>query len=146
MEAAALVPELYVSVLSRSLSFYLELLGFAVEYDRPEERFAAIALGAARIMLEEAPSLGAATPDEFSRGEWRPAELRHPFGRGINLQIAVPDVARIRSSLSAARYPVLLEPYERSYRAGRVNLTVRQMLVADPDGYLIRPAQLLERS
>jgi len=146
VEAAALVPELYVSVLSRSLSFYLELLGFAVEYDRPEERFAAIALGAARIMLEEAPSLGAATPDEFSRGEWRPAELRHPFGRGINLQIAVPDVARIRSSLSAARYPVLLEPYERSYRAGRVNLTVRQMLVADPDGYLIRPAQLLERS
>jgi catechol 2,3-dioxygenase-like lactoylglutathione lyase family enzyme len=128
---SALVPELYVSSLGRSLSFYLDLLGFVVEYDRPEERFASIALGSARIMLEE---------------EWRTAELRQPFGRGVNLQVEVPDVARICSRLSAASYPLLLAPYERSYRVGRESLIVRQMLVADPDGYLIRPSQTLERS
>jgi catechol 2,3-dioxygenase-like lactoylglutathione lyase family enzyme len=143
---AALVPELYVSELGRSLSFYVELLGFAVEYDRPEDRFASLALGPARIMLEEAPSLGAACAAEFARGEWRTAELRHPFGRGVNLQVSVPDVARIASRLTAASYPILLTPYQRTYRVGRDSLTVRQMLVADPDGYLIRPSQLLERS
>src|SRR3990172_1614676 len=92
MSTAALVPELYVSALARSLHFYLDLIGFVAEYDRPEERFASIALGSARIMLEEVPSLEAATPDEFARGEWRTAELRHPFGRGVNLEVAVPDV------------------------------------------------------
>lgn len=143
---AALVPELYVSELARSLSFYLDLLGFAVAYDRPEDRFAAIALGTAWIMLEEAPSLGAASAEAFARGEWRTAELCPPFGRGVNLQVAVPDVDRISVRLSLARYPVLLEPHARSYRVGRESLTVRQMLVADPDGYLIRPSQVLERS
>lgn len=143
---AALVPELYVSALARSLSFYLDLLGFVVAYDRPEERFAALALGSARIMLEEAPSLGVASAEEFARGEWRTAELRQPFGRGVNLQVAVPDVDEISARLSSARHPLLLAPYERTYRVGRENLTVRQLLVADPDGYLIRPSQVLGRS
>ncbi|MGH9885155.1 MAG: VOC family protein [bacterium] len=141
--AAALVPELYVTELSRSLSFYVDLLGFAIDYNRPEDRFASIVLGTARIMLEETPSLRAATPAEFARGEWRTAELLTPFGRGVNLQVDVPDVERISSRLAAARYPVLLAPYERSYRVGRGSLMVRQLLVADPDGYLIRPAQRL---
>lgn len=146
MSMAALVPELYVSDLARSLHFYIDLIGFVLEYERPEEHFASIALGAARIMLEETPSLGPATPDEFARGEWRTAELRHPFGRGVNLEVAVPDVARVSARLSAAGYPWLLDTYEKCYRVARETLTVRQMLVADPDGYLVRPSQLLGRS
>ena len=141
---AALVPELYVSRLDRSLRFYVDLIGFAVEYDRPEDRFAMLALGAARIMLEEARSLEAATPVELERGEWRTAELRHPFGRGVNLELHVPDVTEIAERLTAAGHRPLLAPYERSYRVGRQHVRVRQMLVADPDGYLIRPSQPCE--
>jgi catechol 2,3-dioxygenase-like lactoylglutathione lyase family enzyme len=139
----ALVPELYVSSLARSLAFYRDLLGFSLEYDRPEERFAALALGAARLMLEEAPSLRAATPAEFAAGQWRTAGLEAPFGRGVNFELEVPDVARVRARLAAAGHALLLDVHERSYRVGPRELRVRQLLVADPDGYLIRPSELV---
>ena len=35
-----LVPELLVSNLENSLQFYRDILGFKVEYERPENRFA----------------------------------------------------------------------------------------------------------
>ena len=139
----ALVPELYVSSLARSLAFYRDLLGFSLEYDRPEERFAALALGAARLMLEEAPSLRAATPAEFAAGQWRTAGLEPPFGRGVNFELEVPDVARIGARLAAAGHAPLLDVHERSYRVGARDVRVRQLLVADPDGYLIRPSELV---
>lgn len=137
----ALVPELYVSSLARSLAFYCDLLGFAVEYDRPEDRFASLALGAARLMLEEAPAFCAATPAELAGGEWRPAALERPFGRGVNFELEVPDVTRVRARLAAAGQVLLLDVHERSYRVGARDVRVRQLLVADPDGYLIRPSE-----
>jgi catechol 2,3-dioxygenase-like lactoylglutathione lyase family enzyme len=146
MNRPALVPELYVSALERSLRFYVDLLGFVVAYQRTEEGFASIALGSAWIMLEQAPSFEVATGDQFARGEWRTAELRPPFGRGINLEVAVLDVASIAARLREAGHPPLLDTHERTYRVGQGHVTVRQLLVADPDGYLIRPSQVLGSS
>lgn len=139
----SLVPELYVSDFEASLYFYVDLLGFVVSYDRPEDRFASISFGTSHLMLEETPARGAATPEEVSRGEWRVAELKHPFGRGINFEIAVSDVAPILSRLSSANYPLVVDVHEKSYRVGSRMLRVRQFLVADPDGYLVRPSQAL---
>ena len=56
-------------------------------------------------MLEETRSLEAATAHELARGEFRTAELRAPFGRGINLELRVPDVAAVSRRLSAAALP-----------------------------------------
>jgi catechol 2,3-dioxygenase-like lactoylglutathione lyase family enzyme len=97
VDRPALVPELYVSDLSASLAFYVDVLGFRVEYERSEEKFAALSLGAAHLMLEEAPSLHRATPAEFRQGQWRTADLEKPFGRGLNLEIEVRDVRAIAS-------------------------------------------------
>jgi catechol 2,3-dioxygenase-like lactoylglutathione lyase family enzyme len=138
MARPALVPELYVSDLDTSVEFYVDVLGFRVAYDRPEERFAALSLGLAHIMLEEAPSLRVATPDEFSAGEWRTADLERPFGRGVNFEIEVSDIDSINSRIAARDYPRLLEVHERSYRVGEKERRVRQLLLADPDGYLVR--------
>jgi catechol 2,3-dioxygenase-like lactoylglutathione lyase family enzyme len=138
MARAALVPELYVSDLAASLDFYVATLGFRIEYERPEERFAALRLGEAHLMLEEARSRGAATPEAFRAGEWRTAELVRPFGRGMNLEIEVAGLEEIASRLRARSCEMLLEPHERSYRVGATERVVRQLLVADPDGYLIR--------
>jgi catechol 2,3-dioxygenase-like lactoylglutathione lyase family enzyme len=140
---AALVPELYVSDLVASLAFYAGVLGFEVEYERPEEAFAALRLGAAQLMLEQAPGLRQATPEEFSKGQWRTADLRPPFGRGVNLQIEVEDIDVVADRLRAAGHPLLLDPHERVYRAGDGEVRVRRLLVADPDGYLLRPSQRL---
>lgn len=50
----ALVPELLVADLDRSLAFWCGLCGFEIRYARPEERFAYIAVGTAHLMLEQA--------------------------------------------------------------------------------------------
>ena len=143
MARPALVPELYVSDLGSSMEFYVDVLGFRVEYDRPQERFAALSLGSAHLMLEEITSPKRATREEFLRGEWRTADLERPFGRGMNLEIQVPDVDAIHSRVNQLGYPPLLEPHDKCYRAGTESLTVRQLLLADPDGYLIRLSERL---
>jgi catechol 2,3-dioxygenase-like lactoylglutathione lyase family enzyme len=146
MSRPALVPELAVTDLSASLEFYVGMLGFLVEYDRPEERFAALSLGGAHLMLEQAPSLRRATPGEFQDGQWRTADLERPFGRGLNLEIEVSDVDAIAAKIVALGHPFLLEPHERSYRTGVTHTRVRQLLVEDPDGYLVRLSQRLPSS
>jgi catechol 2,3-dioxygenase-like lactoylglutathione lyase family enzyme len=50
---ALLVPELLVADLDASLRFWRGLCGFAVAYDRPEERFAYLDRAGAQVMLEE---------------------------------------------------------------------------------------------
>ena len=67
MNRPALVPELYVSNLGSSIAFYVEILGFRIEYERPEEKFAAISLRTPALVLEEVSSLTRATPEEFRR-------------------------------------------------------------------------------
>ena len=49
----ALVPELSVSNWSASRTFYCGILGFDVVYERPEEGFSYLALGAAELMIDQ---------------------------------------------------------------------------------------------
>ncbi len=131
---SALVPELLVRDLDASLRFWCGLCGFAVAYDRPEERFAYLDLGPAQVMLEEAAGPGR---------RWMTGPLEPPLGRGINFQVAVPDLGRVEAALQAAGWPLYLAPEERWYRAGAQESGVRQFLVQDPDGYLLRLQQPL---
>lgn len=124
----ALVPELLVVDLGRSLAFWCDGCGFDIRYSRPEEGFAYIALGSAHLMLEQ---LGAGR-------NWITALLEKPYGRGINLQISVPDVAVLASALERAGCDFLMAPEEKWYRVGDEEAGVEQFLVTDPDGYLIR--------
>lgn len=128
----ALVPELYVSDLAASISFY-DLFGFAVRYARPQEAFAFIALGEAALMLEE------------PRGRiWLTAPLERPFGRGVNLQITVPDAATLAAVAARAGLVPLLPLETRRYARAGDGVTVRQFVIADPDGYLLRFSEVME--
>ncbi len=128
---ARLVPELKVSDVARSLAFYRDLAGFAILYERPEEAFAYLSLGGAELMIER------------DDGGWRTGPLERPYGRGINLQIEVPDVEAVHARFVARGYPVMVPMEERWYRRDDVNLGQRQFLVQDPDGYLLRFGQNL---
>lgn len=141
MDRPALVPELYVSDLASSLDFYVETLGFRVEYERPEDKFVSLRLGSAWLMLEEARTLSRATHEEFEGGEWRTADLERPFGRGLNLEIEVADIDAANARIQERNHPFLLGLHERIYRVGTGQLKMRRLLVADPDGYLIRLSQ-----
>jgi catechol 2,3-dioxygenase-like lactoylglutathione lyase family enzyme len=124
----ALVPELLVADLDRSLAFWCDRSGFAVRYARPEERFAYITLGSAHLMLEEA-GIGR---------NWVTGPLEHPLGRGINLQITVPDSAALASDLVRAGVELFMQPETKWYGLGEEEVGVQQFLVQDPDGYLVR--------
>jgi len=127
MSFAKLVPELYCADLERSLAFYVDVLGFTVLYQRREERFAYLDLDGAQIMLEQ--------PVGRTFGS---AELEHPYGRGMNLQIEVADVASLYTAVQASSQTVLLELEDRWYRKDAILLGNRQFVVQDPDGYLLR--------
>ena len=123
------IPELDVSALDRSLAFYVGVLGFAVMFDRPEERFAFLNLGGAQMMLEEAAGPGR---------RFRIAPLEHPYGRGVNFMIEVADIDRLHSEVQAAGSTIVIPLEERWYRRDEVEYGRRQFVVADPDGYLLR--------
>ena len=129
-KSRALVPELEVTDFSRSLSFYVDVIGFSVLYDRPERPFAYLALGAAHIMIEHG-------------GSWNTAALDPPLGRGINFQIAVPDVAAVAARLSMAHWPLFRPMEDAWYRRGNEHVGAREIVVQDPDGYLLRFSQTL---
>lgn len=135
LRRAGLVPELLVAELAASLRFWCGLCGFRVAYDRPEERFAYLDRDGAQVMLEEAAGPGR---------RWVTGSLEQPFGRGINLQIAVVETAPILAALQAAAWPLYLAPEEKWYRVAAGTAGLRQFLVQDPDGYLLRFAQPLQ--
>ncbi|UQN06143.1 VOC family protein [Deinococcus sp. QL22] len=134
MTSQAIVPELYVSDLTRSLAFYVSVIGFRVRYARPEERFVYLELDGAELMLEQ-PTLSERT---FLAGE-----LVFPYGRGMNLSVPVPDADAVYGRVKQANASILLPLEERWYQQNSQEVGNRQFVVADPDGYLLRLVQSL---
>ena len=129
----ALVPELMVADLAASLAFWCGPCGFRVLFDRPEEGFACVERDGSRVMLDELP--------EGGPHRWEVAPTDRPFGRHVNFEIAVEDSAPVLAALAARRWPLFMEPETKTYRVGAADVTVRQFLVQDPDGYLLRFSQ-----
>jgi GrpB-like predicted nucleotidyltransferase (UPF0157 family)/catechol 2,3-dioxygenase-like lactoylglutathione lyase family enzyme len=126
----ALVPELAVSNWRASRRFYVDLIGFSVLYERPEEGFSFLTLGAAQLMIDQI-GLGRTFDGD--------APLVPPLGRGLNLQLRVPSVSTVLERLRQAGHPLALPLEEKWYRRNDHEVGNRQFLVADPDGYLLRP-------
>lgn len=128
---APLVPELDVTSLPASLAFWCGPLGFNVAYDRLAAGFAYLQRDGAQVMLCE------------RNGTWDTGPVERPFGRGINFQIAVASTAPILAALDAAGWPLFRPVQERWYRMGDTLGGSRELLVQDPDGYLLRFAESL---
>ncbi|MCX8996381.1 VOC family protein [Rhizobiaceae bacterium BDR2-2] len=126
----ALVPELAVTDWQASRAFYCNLIGFTVLYERPEEGFSFLTLDQAELMIDQI-GLGRTFAVDG-------APLERPLGRGLNLQIRVPDVRTILPRLEAAGVPLYLPLEEKWYRRDTRETGNRQFAVADPDGYLLR--------
>ncbi|MGD1933141.1 MAG: bleomycin resistance protein [Candidatus Phaeomarinobacter sp.] len=125
-----LVPELTVSDYATSLAFYQDVLGFDVSYERPEEGFGFLSRDGAQLMLDQA--------SEGRTFAVEGAALERPFGRGLNLQIEVDDIAQLLAALEEADITLFLPLEDKWYRAGDIERGNRQFAVADPDGYLLR--------
>ncbi|WP_347928989.1 VOC family protein [Pseudomonas helvetica] len=129
-----MVPELMVGDIRNSLDFWTGLVGFRVAYDRPEEGFAYLDFDGVQVMLEQYDPL---------EGQWVTAPLEPPFGRGINFQMTVDSVEPILQRLAAAEWPMFRPLAEKWYRSGTVEVGQHELLVQDPDGYLLRLVEYL---
>ena len=105
-----------------------------MRYARPAERFVYLEREGAELMLEQPADRGRLFPR---------AELVHPYGRGVNLEIAVGDVDALHGSVQAAGLDLFLPLEERWYERESDSVGVRQFAVQDPDGYLLRFSQTL---
>lgn len=126
MSRVRLVPELLVSDHAASRDFYVRIIGFAVCYERPAEKFSYLDLGGAELMIEQETDFWATAPRE------------RPYGRGMSLQIEVETLEPILARLQQAGIPLFRPVEEAWYRAGDQYSGNRQFLVQDPDGYLLR--------
>ena len=125
MNYNAVIPEFMVSNLEKSRSFYCALLGFTIEYERPEENFLFLSLEDCQLMLEEG------TKDEL-------AKLSYPFGRGVNISFGIKDVPSLYQKLLEADYPIHRPLTKREFRVGDSFIYPHEFAVLDPDGYFLR--------
>ena len=128
-----LIPELICTSAKVSIAFYTELLGFKMLYQREEKGFAMLERQGSQLMLDEL------VPD--SSRSWYAAPLEKPFGRGINISIETDKIDELYACIQRAGVEIFLPLEERWYRANDVYLGVRQFIVQDPDGYLLRFSQ-----
>ena len=129
MKFNGLIPEVSVSDINKSKYFYIDILGFNLEYERMADRFAFLSYGDTQIMIEEI------------NGHWNTEELQYPFGRGINFQIATDDLYKIANNIKENNINLFRDIMESRYECGCEVIFEKEILVQDPDGYLLRFSQ-----
>lgn len=126
MKFNSLIPELTVRDLSKTKYFYLDILGFKIEYERQEDLFVFLSLEENQLMFEE------------DNGHWNTAVLEYPYGRGVNFEMKVSDVERLYQKILNAGISPFRELTINNYKTGDETSIQKEFLVQDPDGYLLR--------
>jgi len=130
----ALVPELACIDAEASKRFYVDVLGFTVLYERPEQGFCYLVRDGVELMLEQ-----------VSEQTWATAELVHPYGRGVHFQIMTDDVEPLYRRCLSGGAKIFRELEDAWYRADDAYVGQRQFVVLDPDGFMLRFAEDLGR-
>lgn len=126
MNYNSLIPELSVTNMDKTKAFYVDLLGFRVAYERPENKFLFVAKEGNQMMLEEV------------NHHWNTGDLEYPFGRGINFEMTVSDVDALYERVVDAGITPFEELATKKYRNAEGDVVQKEFLVQDPDGYLLR--------
>lgn len=126
MQFNKLVPELSVTDIKKSKNFYINVLHFKLEYERPEDKFTYLSYQGSQIMIEEI------------NNHWSVGELERPFGRGINFQIETDEIEQISQRLKDNGVKIYKDIFVSEYKAGDEVFVEKELLVQDPDGYLLR--------
>ena len=120
-----LIPELVVSNINISKDFYVNMLGFKVEYEREEDKFIFISLGNIQLMLEEG------SKEELS-------QMKYPFGKGINFTFGVDNIDKLYSKFKIKKNLLKRDIEIREFRVNDEIIYAKEFSIIDPDGYFIR--------
>ena len=127
---ATLVCEVLVEDLAKSRAFWEQVLGFEVADLRPEQLFVYLERpDGAQVMLCQ------------RSGNWETGVLERPFGRGVMFQIYVDDLESITAAIERTGCALYAGPREVWRRWGDREGGKREIVVQDPDGYLVMLAQ-----
>ncbi len=121
----SLIPELSVTSIEKSLSFY-QNIGFKIVYERKENKFYFLELEKNQIMIEEINE------------NWKVADLEYTFGRGINISMTMKDIEKYYQKILDLKIPVFRPLTTNEYRVGTKIYQDKEFLIQDPDGYLLR--------
>ncbi len=121
----SLIPEFSVSNILVSKKFYIDL-GFEIVYERVEDKFCFLSLYDNQIMIEEV------------NNKWNVGKLEYPFGRGINISMAVNDIDKFYNNVKNKGIKLYKDIAVSKYRVDDGYVCDKQFLIQDPDGYLLR--------
>ena len=122
MERTSLRLELLVRELGPSIEFYVRVLGFEQEAERPGG-YTPLARGSARIALNRHSDLDASDPIRLGAHD--------KAGRGVELVLEVDDVEALHRHVVAPQWPRTAELERQPWGLTDFRLT-------DPDGYYWR--------
>ena len=121
-----LIPELSVTDINKTREFYVDVLGFKICYERPEDKFIFVEKDGNQIMLEQI------------NGNWNVGKMEYPFGRGINFEMTISDVDAVYERIEKAGIKLFRKMEVKDYECGNETVHQKQFLIQDPDGYLLR--------
>ena len=122
----SLTPNLLVADVSRSLAFYIDVLGFERGMTAPDAApfvFASVTSGTVQIFFNEAKTAAA----EY------PALAGRPIGATATMFVDVFEIEQLYARLDG-KVPVVVPLHTQWYG-------VKEFAIADPDGYLITFAE-----
>lgn len=122
-----LIPELTVFNIEETREFYLDILGFKLEYERIEDEFIFISFENSQFMFEQVHNSG-----------WNIGELKYPLGRGINFSIEVKDIESFYDKVISHNITLFRELMISNYKVDNKMINQKEFLVQDPNGYLLR--------
>ncbi len=126
MKFNSLIPELSVSSIETSKDFYVNKLGFKIEYERKEDKFIFISFENNQIMLQEI------------NNNWSVGTLEYPFGRGINFEMTVSNIDKLYNKVKASNITLFKDLMISNYRKDNKTIVQKEFLIQGPNGYLLR--------
>lgn len=116
-----------MSDIERTKKFYVDVLGFNLEYERTGDKFIFLSFEDIQIMFEQ-----------FRSDGWNVGELDYPYGRGINFEMCISNVEEKYEQIIDFGVKPYLEMSYSSYRQDENEVLQKEFLIQDPDGYLLR--------
>ncbi len=131
MQFNPLIPELTVSNIENTKKFYIEILQFKLEYERPEKKFIFLSKEGNQLMFDE-------NSKNKNSDNWETAPLEYPYGRGINFEMTVSNVKELYNRVLSYNIKPFRELMTNRYRKDDEYIVQNEFLIQDPDGYLLR--------
>jgi catechol 2,3-dioxygenase-like lactoylglutathione lyase family enzyme len=124
-----IVCELYVQDIQQSLTFWRDILGFTIAYQRPEEHFAYLEHAhGAQVMLYQHPNGGTSA----SNSQQPPRFV---------MQLFVSSLEPVLTAIQDTNWPLVSGPVVVWRRWGDRMGGKREIRIEDPDGFMVLIAE-----